>query len=295
MTVSSTALVPGQLYALLHPYELNGLVTTHPRAATGFASSNAYLLLEDDHAMLVDTGLSIHEREIVSELERLVGQRSLSLSLLRIGEFAGVCNVRPIAERLTVDQLYGMFHPTAAAWLDFRPEFAPSLCQPGGGGRLRGVQEHQPAVGDMLPIGHRRSVELLAAPLRLLVTRWLYDAATQTLFTSDLFGWLSQSDADGPWVIRDEDADPVSEDEIREYLFGGRFWWLPGAQTDRIRAEIADIFERYEITTIAPAFGCVMHGRRVVERHYAVLDRILARAPREPRSDIALELMASGR
>ena len=41
---------------------------------------------------------------------------------------------------------------------------------------------------ETIPIGaHGRPVVVYQAPIRLIATRWIYDAATKTLFTSDMW------------------------------------------------------------------------------------------------------------
>ena len=35
------------------------------------------------------------------------------------------------------------------------------------------------------------------------------------------------------------------------------------------------VFETYDIETLAPGYGCVLRGRKVVAHHYKMLDEIL--------------------
>jgi hypothetical protein len=266
------------LYALCHPYAVGEPVTTHGAGSTGYAPNNCYLLTEVDSALLIDTGFSVNQETIVAELESILGHRRMSIYLTRMGEFAGICNVRPIADRFHVDELHGVIDPHPAAKVDFRPEFGPSVAQ-GGGGCLRAVSESRSKVGDNVRVGNAgRVVNVLDAPLRLLPTRWLYDKSTKTLFTSDAFTWAWRHDIHGPWVVKVlDDAD--AESRIQEHLFGNRFWWLAGARTDDLRAAITGVVAQYDIERIAPSFGCVLEGSEIVGRHFDLLDRILAAAP----------------
>jgi hypothetical protein len=43
-----------------------------------------------------------------------------------------------------------------------------------------------------------------------------------------------------------------------------------------MRRGIAAIFEKHDIETIAPGYGCILRGRKVEERHYKMLDEFLA-------------------
>jgi len=38
---------------------------------------------------------------------------------------------------------------------------------------------------------------------------------------------------------------------------------------------IADVFDKCDVETIAPGYGCILHGRKVVARHVEMLDEIL--------------------
>ncbi len=67
-----------------------------------------------------------------------------------------------------------------------------------------------------------------------------------------------------------------------DFLLGSRFWWLAGARSEPIRRAIAEIFDTYPVETIAPSYGCVLRGARTVERHYRMLDQVLADASALP-------------
>jgi hypothetical protein len=35
------------------------------------------------------------------------------------------------------------------------------------------------------------------------------------------------------------------------------------------------VFDKYDVETIAPGYGCLLSGRKVVARHYQLLDEFL--------------------
>jgi len=115
----------------------------------------------------------------------------------------------------------------------------------------------------------------MQAPIRLIATRWLYDRATRTLFSSDMFTHVWRARENGPWIVTDDD-DRTSARELRSFLLNTRYWWLEGAPTGSIRRGIAEVFEKCDVETIAPGYGCILHGRAVVARHVAMLDEVLA-------------------
>jgi len=114
----------------------------------------------------------------------------------------------------------------------------------------------------------------MQAPIRLIATRWLYDRATRTLFSSDLFTHVWRPHADGPWVVTDAN-DTTAARDLRSFMLNTRYWWLEGAPTDSIRRGIDEVFAKHEVETIAPGYGCILSGRKVVARHVRMLDEIL--------------------
>jgi hypothetical protein len=56
-----------RLVALVHPYELDGRVSSHPLDERGFSTMNCYLFLEDEHALLYSTGYSVHEQALMTQ------------------------------------------------------------------------------------------------------------------------------------------------------------------------------------------------------------------------------------
>ncbi len=270
-----TELVPGRLWALSNPFELDGRVSTHPLDVRGFSPMQCYLLREGDRALLIGTGWSVHQDALLDQLAVALGDARLSLLPMRL-EFGSLCNARPIADRFPIDAVYERV-PLASPdeWLNFRPEFP---INPNGLDRAIPVKT---STGDRLPIDAdgRRALRMIEAPLRLIPTHWGYDEATRTLFTVDMFSWVSRPTSAGPWIAGEEDE--TTARTVHHHLARNRYWWLPGARTDAIRRALADVFERHEVETIAPEWGCVLHGADTVRRHYDLLDGVLRDAPDE--------------
>ena len=128
---------------------------------------------------------------------------------------------------------------------------------------------------DTIQLGkHGRAIDVMQAPIRLIATRWLYDRATKTLFASDMFTHVWRDHADGRWIVTDAD-DTTTAKDLRSFMLNTRYWWLEGAPTASIRRGIDEVFDKYDIETIAPGYGCVLRGRKVVARHYKMLDEFL--------------------
>jgi hypothetical protein len=265
---ATTVLAHGKLYALQHPFALDGRVSSYPASARGFSVANSYVLTQSDAAMLIDTGFGKDEPAIRAQIERLIAPGlPLSLFPLRLNEFMSINNVETFAAHFNVEQCYTS-NIDAALWFDF-----------GAKADGRSILDSMPVTAvtrsDTIELGKQgRAIDVVQAPIRLIATRWLYDRATRALFSSDMFTHVWRTDADGPWIVNEED-DTTSARALRSFLLNTRYWWLEGAPTDSIRRGILDVFDKCDVETIAPGYGCILHGRKVVARHVAMLDEIL--------------------
>jgi flavorubredoxin len=263
-----TQLAEGQLYALQHPFALDGRVSAYPASARGFSVANSYLLTQSDAALLIDTGFGKDEPAIRAQVESLIAPRQpLSLFPLRLNEFMSINNVESFADHFNVEQCYTS-NVDAALWFDFGAKVD-------GRSILESMNVVAVTRADTIQIGKKgRPIDVMQAPIRLIATRWLYDGATRTLFSSDLFTHVWRNRADGPWIVTDAD-DTTTARELRSFMLNTRYWWLEGAPTDSIRRGIDAVFDKYDVETIAPGYGCILRGRKVVARHYKMLDEFL--------------------
>ena len=263
------ALAEGKLYALQNPFALDGRVSSYPGSARGYSVANSYLLTQSDAAMLIDTGFGKDEPVIRAQIESLIAPGlPLSLFPLRLNEFMSINNVEAFAGHFNVETCYTS-NVDAALWFDFG-------AKANGRSILESMKVTAVTRADTIRLGQRdRAIDVMQAPIRLIATRWLYDRATRTLFSSDMFTHVWRARESGPWIVTDED-DRTSARELRSFLLNTRYWWLEGAPTGSIRRGIAEVFEKCDVETIAPGYGCILHGRAVVARHVAMLDELLA-------------------
>lgn len=277
MSISSiTELVAGKVYALHNTFELNGCISAYPEDARGFAPANCYLLIDDDAAMLLDTGYAAHEGEILEQLDSLLDREMpLSLLPLRLNEFMSVSNTMAVAKRFNVIECFSNV-PNIEDWVEFET--------------LRG-EERNPILkttllerGDhtQVALGPNRMIDVLNAPIRLISTRWIYDDATKILFSSDMFSHIWNQVEDSPWQIGDNEEDNVTDFPfVRSHLLNTRYWWIEGANMAPVRQAVNDVFERYDIQTIAPGYGTILRGRKHVERQFNTLDEVLVKLDRK--------------
>ena len=263
------SLADDRLYALQNPFALDGRVSSYPASARGFSVANSYLLTQPDAAMLIDTGFGKDEPAIRAQIEQLIAPGlPLSMFPLRLNEFMSINNVESFAAHFNIDQCYTS-NPDAALWFDFG-------ATPNGRSILDAMKVTAVTRADKIELGKAgRAIDVMQAPLRLIATRWLYDRTTRTLFSSDMFTHVWRDSAVGPWIVTDNDNDTTSLRDVRSFMLNTRYWWLEGVTTDSMRRGIGDIFDKHDIETIAPGYGCILRGRKVVARHYRMLDEFL--------------------
>ena len=263
------ALADDRLYALQNVFALDGRVSSYPASARGFSVANSYLLTEPDAAMLIDTGFGKDEPVIRAQIEQLIAPRlPLSMFPLRLNEFMSINNVESFAGHFNIDQCYTS-NPDAALWFDFG-------AREDGRSILDAMKVTALTRADAINLGNQgRTIDVMQPPMRLIATRWLYDRATRTLFSSDLFTHTWRARATGPWIITDADDDPTSTRDVRSFMLNTRYWWMDGVATDAMRRGMGDIFDKHDIETIAPGYGCILRGRETVARHYRMLDHFL--------------------
>jgi hypothetical protein len=259
---------------------LDGRVSWVPRGATGYQPSNCYLITSGRSALLVDSGLAVHEREVVGELVSRLGAGSpISLFFTR-GEMDCVSNLAPIAGRFEVEGLYtgGATNPFDAFddvnMLRFRDR-RHQIDKKGPGGD----SVARTPVIDVLP---GRPVAIESPLLRLLPTFWGWEAEAGALFTSDTFTHGTVDRLDAPRVIDSTTRDDAGVDTVARHLFA-KYEWLayPNATTGPIREWLAAKFDDLAPEIVAPTRGCVLRGRDVVQRHVALMLEALRRNPHE--------------
>src|SRR3984893_8126947 len=263
------AIAAGRPYALQNPFALDGRVSSYPASARGYSVANSYLLTQSDAAMLIDTGFGKDEPVIRGQIEALIAPGlPLSMFPLRLNEFMSINNVESFAGHFNVETCYTS-NIDAALWFDFGAKAE-------GRDILKSMKVTAVTRADTIALGKAgRLIDVMQAPIRLIATRWLYDRATRTLFSSDMFTHVRRDAETGPWIVTEADNDSTSMRDIRSFMLNTRYWWLEGAPTDSIRRGIGNVFDTYDIETIAPGYGCILRGRDVVARHYQMLDEFL--------------------
>jgi len=185
---------------------------------------NAYLIKGDHGAVLVDTGIRLHEAEIIAQLDVLLeADEPLSIVLTRT-EMECCLNIPAIEEHRPIDAVWytgGITVPRSSAPVQ-RIAVDP--------GTWREVQ-----VRDGI------TLHFISPLLRLLPTLWVFDPVSGALLTSDAFTHLAPQGGDT------DSADPK----------GGlhKFRWFGDADTGSIAADVRQIVHGRNVTAIGPGYG----------------------------------------
>jgi hypothetical protein len=278
------ALVPGRLFALPLVFALDRPTSAFPGWADGFGCVNCYLLVEEDRALLVDCGFPGQFETLCTQIDSLLEpDAKLSILPLRAAELSSVGNVGALLGRYRIENIFAYITRDVIVGFDVRPRSARAHDREDPSERsFHRLVVRDPQVIDVAD-GAPRRVEAFRPLLRMLNQIWLYDGATRTLFTSEVFGHVWRDRSTGPWVVDESDDDPTTIDGLVALLrTGNRSWWLAGAETEPLVRSLDEVFENRVVECIAPAFGCVLQGCDVVERHAALLREALVRVGEEP-------------
>src|SRR5262252_3595895 len=202
------SLADDRLHALQHTFALDGRVSAYPASARGFSVANCYLLTQSDAALLIDTGFGKDEPVIRAQIESLIAPGlPLSMFPLRLNEFMSINNVESFAGHFNIETCYTS-NIDAALWFDFG-------AKADGRDILKSMKITAVTRADTIRLGALgREIDVMQAPIRLIATRWLYDRATRTLFSSDLFTHVWRDSQNGPWIVTEADNDPTSPRDI---------------------------------------------------------------------------------
>jgi flavorubredoxin len=261
-------LVPERLYVLGGRLRLGSDISWAPPASWGrIQPINCYLLREGDAAMIIDPGLDCQADLVVDQLRSVLPPGSPLAVCITRPEFDTFGPLRKIAELYEIAELYaGGNNPFDS--FDYVTSVSPTQ-------QTDHIQLQRIQPGTAIPIAANRSITLIRPSIRVLVTYWIFDPMTETLFTSDAFGHATSADSSESRVA--EDAAGCDADIVRAHLFA-KFWWLgrAGAAIDIVDRDLAEIFDKYPISTIAPSRGRVIRGRDAVQQHYGLVREVFA-------------------
>lgn len=205
-------------------------------------SVNAYLIRAEGGAVLVDTGVRLHEREILAQLDDLLDpEEPLSILLTRT-EMECCLNIPAIEAHREVE----------AVW------FTGGITVPRSAAPARRVAV-DPGTSASVEVRDGVVLQLVSPLLRLLPTLWVFDPPSGVLLTSDAF---THGTASG--------GDP--RDGLR------KFRWFGEADTRPIADDVRRVVHELPVTAIGPSYGTPFVGetecRREAESLAACLEEV---------------------
>ena len=203
-------------------YQSTGGVSWLPAGARGLEPYNAYVVLSDDRALLIDTGVALHEDSLLQTLREVIGSRQLVVFITRIeldnlGNLGRIVEVFPGVQVTTsnVVPLFKLVH--------ISDDIPPPL------------PARRILIGNTLAEFGFPRIHIYEALIRTLGSTWLWDKNTQTLFTTGIFSRShaeqpdqSNSSAGQSWLAE-------SNCHARRFILG-KFDWLALADTTPLLA-----------------------------------------------------------
>src|SRR6185295_2942215 len=192
---------------------------------------NAYVVLSDDRALLIDTGVALHEESLLGTLREVIGARQLVVWITRI-ELDNLGNLARIVETM--------------------PPPLPA---------------RRILIGNNLAEFGFARLQIYEALIRTLGSTWLWDKDTRTLFTTDIFCTDMLENAKQS-VLRRDEARLQNAQQMRQFILR-KFDWLAPVDTTPLRAVWDKFFADIHPEVIAPIRGRVQVGAPLVARTVA--------------------------
>ncbi|TDC55170.1 hypothetical protein E1281_13975 [Actinomadura sp. KC345] len=262
--MNATEIVPGALHRLGGVVPIDGRLSWRAPGASGHEPIGCYLLLEPGRALLVGTGVRLHERLVLDQIRGLLDGRELEVYADR-NEADEIGNLAAVVSEFGVRRMWFAGAGHLLRWFEHDgfggavPETAIVFMMPEGAAREINLESDRPST---VGFGDGR-LELLHTRLTTLGFAWLYDRTTRTLFSSDFFGEVPLADPNTPPV---SDGSGVTIEQVGEHIFT-RFSWMRDADPRPLLDDLDTVFADREIDRLAPYHGCVIEGPDAVRRH----------------------------
>lgn len=180
---------------------------------------NCYLIKGDNGSVLVDTGIRLHEADIIRQLDSLLEQGEPLVVVLTRTEMECCLNLPAIEARFNVESVWytgGITVPRMAA----SPQRI--MVNPG--------TSREVEVMDGL------TLEFVSPLMRLLPTLWIFDPVSKVLLTSDAFTHRYPSSSTAAAGLQ-------------------KFQWFGRADTRGIARDVEETVLRREVEAIGPGYG----------------------------------------
>ena len=253
---SVTTILPNRLFAIGGTISCDRPLSWLSPQARGFLPVQCYAFRDAGHLFIIDTGLHIHQAQILEGLAALAGRTTTRRLVLTRREPDNMMNLTAIVRELRIQsvQCSGPADP-----FDIVDKIDAALSSEQIKAML-GTSASFFAPGERIQVG-ALEVEHVRPGLRMLATEWFYEARTRSLFTTDTWAFVTRPAPDLPAVLRPS-AEDISVAGIRNHL-AAKFEWLSGTDTKPIADALRAVLQR-PVDRVCPFYGCVIEGPEAV-------------------------------
>ncbi|MBP1235254.1 glyoxylase-like metal-dependent hydrolase (beta-lactamase superfamily II) [Arthrobacter sp. PvP102] len=213
------SLIGDRIHRLGADIALDGQVSWCPPGIRTTQPVNCYLIKGSAGSVLVDTGIRLHEGEIIRQLEYLLepGER-LAVVLTRT-EMECCLNLPAIEARFDVESVW----------------YTGGITVPRSSATPRRIMVN-PGTSLEVEVMDGMTLEFVSPLMRLLPTLWIFDTVSGALLTSDAFTHGSYGSPNATAGLQ-------------------KFQWFAEADTRGIAQDVEEIIRERRVKAIGPGYG----------------------------------------
>lgn len=260
----------------------------------GWVPFQNYVVRDGDQCMIIDTGLPLLADTVRDGLDKVVGEGKSCWIFATRREVENLDNLSWVLRRYDVTKFYfligHMIAPLEVVTFFDEAEDAMEVS----------VTEAHIAANEHIPIEWVRKPEdvvlgsrtfvPIRSPIAILSTYWLYEEATGTLFSSDMWGFLSAREDGGPQVTTS--VEDVTVEQLEGHI-KAKFDLLCGTDTSRVQETLRTIVSERRIERICPSYGLIIEGADAVSKLIEMTIEAVDRVGKTPKRSLLEEFMVT--
>lgn len=213
------SLIGDRVHQLGSEIILNKHVSWCPPGVRVTQPVNCYLIKGSTGSVLVDTGIRLHEAEIIRQLESLLELGEPLAVVLTRTELECCLNLPAIEARFAVESVW----------------YTGGITVPRTSATPKRIMVN-PGTSIEVDVMDGMTLEFVSPLMRLLPTLWLFDPLSGALLTSDAFTHGSYSSSNAAAGLQ-------------------KFQWFTLADTRGIAADVEEVIGKRQVRAIGPGYG----------------------------------------
>lgn len=271
-----TTLAPGALSLVGSAVPADERQCWAPEQPGRWLPLQTYVLQREQSSVIIDTSSTAIREALFEGFSELLADSTSTDVVMTRYNFDTLMNFPWLRSTFAIDRLYTSLLAGVALGTDAVMSFMDAFEDAHTDAHVRLISDVEPLAlpqnQDFVLSGRR--MRCVAAPVRLLLTNWVYDYETQTLFSSDSWGFATLDSPDERPVIDGSQRHRLTRELLAESM-RKRFDWLIGAHTDPLRAALDTFFDEYPVARLCPSHGAVIEGAENVAHVRALTDDVL--------------------